>query len=309
MIYYLVTPKQVRGMMIEKKIKNSIREFWAASPMTYGSDHGKATFTKEDGSTITVAIGTSEFFEHADHVLYEWNAKWHGEEGHFSKLFDYKSFKGKPVLEVGCGLGCMAMNWAQQGALLSAVDLNPVAIEQTKHRFSLYGLKGDIREADGEKLPFKDATFDYTYSWGVLHHSPNTGKSISELYRVLKPGGRVGVMLYHRKSIWQRFFTEYIEGFLNMEKKFLNPVELASRYGDGYREEGNPHTWPVTKKEVHQDLFSQFKNVKITVLGTELVAIFNQLIPNLGSKIPKPLMDVCIRRWGWSLWITGEKAS
>ena len=205
-------------------------------------------------------------------------------------------------------LGCMAMNWAQQGATISAVDLNPVAIEQTTRRFSLFDLKGDIREADGENLPFKNKRFDYAYSWGVLHHSPNTGKSISELYRVLKPGGKVGVMLYHRRSLWQRFFTEYIEGFINMENKFLNQVELASRYGDGYREEGNPHTWPVTKKEVYKELFAQFTNVKITVLGTELVAIFNQLLPNLGNKMPKALMDACIRRWGWSLWITGEKA-
>ncbi len=62
------------------------------------------------------------------------------------------------------------MNWAKQGAHVTAVDLNPVAIAQTKRRFELLGLRGDIREMDANSLQFDDASFDYVYSWGVLHH-------------------------------------------------------------------------------------------------------------------------------------------
>jgi ubiquinone/menaquinone biosynthesis C-methylase UbiE len=288
-------------------IKQSIRNWWAEYPMTYGYEHGFATYTKEDGTVVKVEIGTRDFFELADKTFYDWNQSRHNEKGYFGRIFDYEGYAGKSVLEVGCGMGCMAMNWANHGAQITAVDLNPVAIVMTKKRFEIFNLAGDIREADGEQLPFANDTFDYVYSWGVLHHSPNTKQSVAELYRVMKPGARAGVMLYHRHSLMFRFFTEYVDGFVNMESKFLNPLELASRYGDGDRREGNPHTWPVTKQEVYKDLFQQFRNVHIDVLGIEVEQIMDQWARNFGSKFPRPLLDACIRRWGWSLWITGEK--
>lgn len=291
----------------DSEIKEEISSFWANHPMTYGYEHGEQAYYDENGQRINVEIGSRAFFEHADKVFYGWNTSEHDETGKFGRIYDYGRYAGKPVLEVGCGMGCMAMNWAQHGAQVTAVDLNPVAVEQTRRRFEAFDLPGDIREADGEDLPFENDTFEFVYSWGVLHHSPRTWKSINELFRVLKPGGRVGVMLYHRKSFLYRFLTEYIEGFLNMERKFLDPIELASRYGDGERKEGNPHTWPVTKREVHRDLFPKFENVHIYTLGTEIYGIFNQWYPQLGARMPKRLMDACIRRWGWSLWITGKK--
>jgi SAM-dependent methyltransferase len=293
-------------MMIEKKEK--IREFWARYPMTYAIEHGNSVFIDQDGKEIEVTLGTPEFFEIADKIFYRWNQAEHNEIGYFGKLFDYKQYIGKPVLEVGCGLGCMAMNWAKHDAKITAVDLNPVAIEQTRHRFSIYGLDGLIREADAENLPFPDGSFDFAYSWGVLHHTPNTSKAIHELYRVLKPGGRVGVMLYHRDSIMFRYLMKHIDGFIHMDSLFLTPLEFASRYGDGERKEGNPHTWPVTKKEVRNQLFTDFNQIKIHLLGTEIEDILNKWFPGLGSWMPDFMMNACIRRWGWSLWITAQKA-
>ncbi len=288
-------------------IKQSIREWWASYPMTYGSEHGVTTYLKEDGTNVQVEIGSREFFETADKTFYGWNESKHNEKGYFGKIFNYDKYVGKSVLEVGCGMGCMAMNWANHGARVTAVDLNPVAVSMTKKRFEIFDLDGDIREADGERLPFEDNAFDYAYSWGVLHHSPNTKQSVAELYRVVRPGASVGVMLYHRRSLMYRFLTEYVDGYVNMESQFLNPLELASRYADGDRREGNPHTWPVTKQEVYTRLFAQFRNVRIDMLGTEVELILNQWARNLGTNLPRPLLDACIRRWGWSLWITAEK--
>jgi ubiquinone/menaquinone biosynthesis C-methylase UbiE len=251
---------------------------------------------------------SNEFFAEADKVLYEWNAPLHTQDGRFGRIFEYDRYRGKQVLEVGCGMGCMAMNWAQHQASVTAVDLNPVAVHQTKRRFELFGVKGQIREADGEQLPFDDATFDFAYSWGVLHHSPETWRSIRELYRVLKPGGRVGVMLYHRNSFLFRYQVQFIEGFLNMESHFLSAVELGSRYGDGERKEGNPHTWPVTKTEVYRDLFPQFADTQVHVLGTDVPWMLDHWLPRLGTRwTPKSWIRALARRYGWSLWITAAK--
>lgn len=294
-------------MQTSQEKKQAIRDWWASYPMTYGREHGSTVFTLEDGRSVQVTFGSREFFVLADKTFYQWNLPHHGEKGYFSRLFPYEGFAGKAVLEVGCGMGCMAMNWAQQGAQVTAVDLNPVSVRLTRQRFDAFHLSGIVQQADAESLPFREAGFDYVYSWGVLHHTPNIRQAIRELFRVLKPGGSAGVMLYHRDSVLYRFLTEYVEGFLNMESRFLSPLELASRYADGGREEGNPYTWPVTRKEVLQDLFIDFQNVRIRTLGTDLPHVFELWFPGLAQKLPSGWMDALARRFGWSLWITGEK--
>ena len=289
--------------------KERIRQWWADFPMTYGEEHGTTEYRSADGS-IQVPIGTRDFFDNADATFYRWNEPLHGPDGPFSRLFDFPAFRGRRVLEVGCGMGCMAMNWARQGASVTAVDLNPVSVAQTRRRFELFDLSGDIREADAERLPFAEASFDFAYSWGVLHHTPLIEQAIAEIRRVLKPGGRVGVMLYNRESLLFRFLVRWQEGFVNLERRWLTDLELASRYGDGERREGNPHTWPVTKREMQDELFRGFANVEVRVLGTDVPNVLNIWAPELGSKyMPKAHLEALARRWGWSLWASAEKPS
>lgn len=285
------------------ELKDAIRRFWADFPMTYGDEHGNTAYGE-----AAVSIGSKEFFEKADATFYRWNEPLHSPEGAFAKLFPYPDYRDKRVLEVGCGMGYMAMNWAQQGAAVTAVDLNPVAVAQTRRRFELFGLEGDIREVDGERLPFDDNTFDYVYSWGVLHHTPGTQAAINELHRVLKPGGRAGVMLYNRNSMLYRIVVRWQEGFVNLERRWLDELSLASRYSDGDRREGNPHTWPVTREEIHRNLFAKFSEVNVRVLGTDVPNILNILGNELGTKLmPSESVQALARRWGWSLWTTARK--
>lgn len=288
--------------------KSAIRDWWAASPMTYGQQHGHTDYRRPDGTVERVSFGSRRFYELADETFYQWNTPLHVDGRRFAKIFDYDRYRGAPVVEVGCGMGCMAMNWALGGASVTAVDLNPVAVAQTQRRFAEFGLEGDIREADGENLPFADNSFAFAYSWGVLHHSPGTRRLIAELYRVLKPGGRVGVMLYHRSSMLYQFLVRFQEGWVNMERCFLSELELASRYGDGDRAEGNPHTWPVTKTEVRKELFAQYDDVAIEVLGTDVPNVMAGWVPGgVASRMPASWVRALARRWGWSLWITARK--
>ncbi len=210
--------------------KEIIRDWWAAYPMTYGAAHGQATYVTESGSTETLEFGTREFFERVDATFYSWNNVLHTEEGFFGKLFPYGRYEGKDVLEIGCGLGTMAMNWAQHGARVAAVDLNPVSVAQTARRFRHFALPGTILEMDARTLAFTREAFDYVYSWGVLHHSPELERSVHELFRVLRPGGGFGVMLYNRRSIFYLYLILYLQGYLHAESRFLNPLQLASRY-------------------------------------------------------------------------------
>ena len=117
---------------------------------------------------------------------------------------------GKRVLEIGVGMGSDFLRWARAGAVATGVDLTERAVALTNERLAEEGLHADVRVADAEALPFDGGTFDIVYSWGVLHHTPDTAKALAEAQRVLAPGGELRIMLYHRHSwvalaAWARF--------------------------------------------------------------------------------------------------------
>jgi ubiquinone/menaquinone biosynthesis C-methylase UbiE len=288
------------------KDKVSVQQWWAENPMTYGKEHGKRQF-RDGNKTVEFDWGL-EFFNRADKEFLSWNTPLHGSIGPFSRLFPFNKYgNGARVLEIGCGLGYMSSLWARNGSSITAVDLNPVAIEQTKKRFELFGLSGTIQMEDANNLSFSNEVFNYAYSWGVLHHSPNLEQSIAEIMRTLKRGGDYGIMLYNRHSILHFYMTEFLEGWLHCERNFLNSLELASRYGDGARAEGNPHTWPVTKREGLELLKPYSSDVSVKILGTDLDSIFRIMLPGLGYFLPRFVKRTWARRYGWSLWFSGKK--
>jgi hypothetical protein len=132
--------------------------------------------------------------------------------------------------------------------------------------------------------------------------------AIGELFRVLRPGGGFGVMLYNRRSLRYAYLMRYVEGFLHGESRFLTPLQLASRYSDGSTEEGNPHTWPVTPTEM-ADLFGRYtRRCEMTIIGyNEIDSALRVMMPGVWRLIPDVLRKTVERRWGWSLWISGVR--
>ena len=279
-----------------------VSQWWSGNPQTYGDLHGKALY---EGAGTSAPVPTQAFFDEADRNFFEWNRPLHADRP-FDRLFPYDRFRGKRVLEIGCGMGAMASLWAKNGALVTAVDLAPFSAKMTRSRFELAGLEGDIREADGRTLPFDTGSFDYVYSWGVLHHSPDLGRSLREMLRVLKPGGEFGLMLYHRRSFLYWWRILYREGFVHDERNFLDPVELSSRYTDASEAEGNPHTWPVTRNEVRTIMAPFSSTLEFRVLGTEIGDTFGFMLPGL-DRLPGWLVKPWARRFGWSLWCSGVR--
>lgn len=94
------------------------------------------------------------------------------------------------MLEIGVGLGADHQRFAEAGADLYGIDLTERAVEHTRRRLALFELESRLAIGDAEDLAFPDEAFDQVYSWGVLHHSPDTPKAIDEVWRVLKPGGQ-----------------------------------------------------------------------------------------------------------------------
>ena len=116
----------------------------------------------------------------------------------FAKFSDSS---GKHVLEIGVGAGTDFMQWTRHGARATGIDLTTAGLALTRERAALEGTNVRLSQGDAEKLPFRNNSFDLVYSWGVLHHSPDTAGAIDEVYRVLRPGGVVRIMVYHVPSI------------------------------------------------------------------------------------------------------------
>jgi SAM-dependent methyltransferase len=118
---------------------------------------------------------------------------------------------GRDVLEIGVGMGADHLEWARaRPRRLAGLDYSARAVEFTRVRLGLYGLTPRVLVGDAENLPFPEASFDLVYSWGVLHHSPDTARAVAEARRVLRPGGRARIMIYHRHSVvgyllWLRY--------------------------------------------------------------------------------------------------------
>jgi SAM-dependent methyltransferase len=131
-------------------------------------------------------------------------------EPYIEPFAGFDSTRGLKVLEIGVGLGADHQRFAQAGADLYGVDLTPRAVEFARHRLAVMGLSSHLQVGDAENLDFPDDTFDLVYSWGVIHHSPDTARAAREILRVLKPGGTFRVMVYHKRSIvglllWTRY--------------------------------------------------------------------------------------------------------
>lgn len=167
--------------------------------------------------------------------------------------------EGQRVLEIGVGLGADHQRFAEAGAITTGIDLTSRAITHVTSRLALFGLKSDLSTADAENLPFSASSFDVVYSWGVIHHSPNTPKAVAEIHRVLASGGEARVMIYHKWSLigymlWLRYALARLRPFTSLATIYANYLE-------------SPGTKAYSVEEA-QRLFGAFSRVRIETVLT-----------------------------------------
>ena len=225
-----------------------------------------------------VETGSRDFFEEAERVRYKYHFYLPG-------LFDWISEQksGAKLLEIGCGMGTDLLQLARRDLLVTGVDLTEEGIKLAKKRFEIYGLPAELKVDDAENLSFAEDSFDVVYSFGVLHHTPDTQKSINEVYRVLNPGGLAVIMLYHKMS-----YNYLIHKLLNA------PF-------DGNKNDRCPIERAYTRSEI-QLMFRDFTetNLEIEYLMTTGHGFVWDVVPKF---IHKSLGHV----WGWHIIIKARK--
>jgi SAM-dependent methyltransferase len=162
------------GPVIES-LKDSVRAYWNAEPC---------------GTRGIAGPDRRAYFDSIERERY-------ATEPYIPSFARFDRARGRRLLEIGVGAGTDFVNWVRGGAIATGVDLTEQGVRLTRERVEGEGLHAHLEQADAESLPFKPDSFDFVYSFGVLHHSPDTPKTIGEVHRVLRPGGTAVIMLYH----------------------------------------------------------------------------------------------------------------
>ena len=164
-------------------------------------------------------IGTKEYFDEVE-------AKRYLVEPHIPIFAEFDKYTGKRVLEIGCGIGTDAVNFARSGCIYTGTDLSESSLDLAKERFNVYGLTGNFQCVDAENLSeeIKTREFDLIYSFGVIHHSPNPTKIVEEIAKLLPKGGELKLMVYAKNS-WKATMID--AGFDQPEAQFGCPIALS----------------------------------------------------------------------------------
>ncbi len=297
-----------------KDLKAKVIQWWNEHPMDYLDWTWDRKLDKEKAKIFFQQID-SEFRKAA------YFAQKSTSDPLFAKLIQYEEIIGKQVLEVGCGLGAHAAEMARNGSYVTAIDITESGVNGTLARFKAYDLKGNIIVQDAEQLAFDDESFDFVWSWGVLHHTPDTPKAINEIYRVLKPGCEARVMLYNKFSIMtlltilkggKRNFLKY--AILDGCKMKQYMQELRNRFTDGENLGGTPLAKYYSRKEV-KSLFTQFGNVRISTYDekSKLISLVSRLFRKqkaltcFAETLPNWVYNIIYRRVGNFLFIKAVK--
>jgi len=167
----------------------------------------------------------SQFIPHyknEDDFYHQYRAFRYRNEPHIKEFVPFAEMGCKEVLEIGCGGGIDGSLFASYGAHYTGVDLTELAVCASQRCFEVFRLPGVFQVENAEELGFPNSTFDVVYSYGVLHHTPNPAKAISEIHRVLRPGGKAYLMLYNKHSINYLRVLSYV--------RFIALVRVVARY-------------------------------------------------------------------------------
>jgi SAM-dependent methyltransferase len=203
---------------------------------------------------------------------------------HLLRLVDFDAWRGRPVLDVGCGAGVEVVRFARGGARIIGVDTAEQAATLARENLRQQRLHGHVAVADGEALPFPAAAFDFVYAHGVVQYAASDTRVVAECHRVLRPGGLAMFQVYNRRS-WLQLLSKVMKVPLEHDdapvlRRYSIP-EFQRLVAAFSSVRIVPERFPV-KSRLHKG----WKG-----------AAYNALFVGTFNAVPRPL----VRRYGWHL--------
>jgi SAM-dependent methyltransferase len=253
------------------------KTWWETNPMRYDWLDGKLDqipypeFSKEFYREID-----SRFFANANEYLPMNKIPFDG-------LLDFESLRDQKVLEIGVGNGSHAQLLATYARDFTGIDLTDYGVKSTTERMKVFGLdKAKILQMNAEDLQFEANSFDFVWSWGVIHHSANPRRILQEINRVLKPGGTFKAMVYYRS-----FWSYYAFG-------------LLAGIGKGYFFKGNSFHESVQKITdgaiaryyAPQEWRGELETAGLKVENLHILGMKSSILPVPGSRLKYKMLDL-----------------
>ena len=245
-------------------------------------------------------VGSREYFDEVE-------ARKYFVESHIPGFADFARWKGKKVLEIGCGIGTDTLNFARHGAQVTAVDLTEKSLEVARQRIKVFGLEDQVRfiQANAEKLSesVPPESYDLVYSFGVIHHTPHPERVLEEIRKFVTPQSTVKIMVYNRWS-WKVLWVLFGYG----KDRFRKLNRLIAEYSEA--QTGCPVTYSYSRSSGRRWLEDHgFRVTDVTVDH-----IFPYSIPEYVKYqykvvwyfrwMPKWLFRLLERAFGWHLCLT-----
>lgn len=249
-------------------------------------------------------VGSREYFDEVD-------ARRYFVEPHILRFADFERWRGKRVLEIGCGIGTDTARFARAGAQVTAVDLSERSLEIARQRMKVYGVADRVRfvvhSAEDLSQVVLIEPYDLIYSFGVIHHTPHPERVLDQLRQYTGPETTVKIMVYHRRS-WKVFWIVATYG----RARFWRLKELVARHSEA--QTGCPVTFAYTRREASEMLKQH--GFRATEMWVD--HIFPYRIPDYTQYryvrnwyfrwMPPALFRALERRFGWHLCITAVPA-
>jgi SAM-dependent methyltransferase len=230
-----------------------------------------------DLEMTTQPVGSPKFFEELDEYRFDKLA-------YLPRVIDFNGYRGKTLVEVGCGVGTDLVRFAKGGASVIGVDLSETAVRLAKSNLAASGQKGAVLVADGGDLPLPADSVDVFYAHGVLQYAAAPRRIVEESLRVLKPGGQAIFMVYNRVS-WLMALSRLMKVKLEHEDAPVLDLYSIPEFRELVRGFSRvtliPERFPV-KSRLHHG----WKG-----------AVYNGMFVSLFNALPRPL----VRRFGWHL--------
>ena len=187
-------------------------------------------------------VGTREYFDEVE-------ARKYFVEPHIARFAEFPRWCGKKVLEIGCGIGTDTINFARNGASVTATDISTKSLEIVEQRAEVFGVQDAVHfycvNAENLAPSLPDQTFDLVYSFGAIHHTPHPDRVIAQIRRYVRPGSVVKIMVYHRRS-WKVLWILLTYG----KGRFWRLRELVAKHSEA--QTGCPVTYCFTRREIRE---------------------------------------------------------